>query len=238
KRHNNSHKRRSRKHANCLRLRSNEGGQRPNCNRPYYQHYPLCLTTHGLGETNFSKRSLRHIPIPVPLSEKEKTGRSSKKPSTGKWPPKQKPVNPEDKAASMSEQKYELVESHQSKQFLPTRTSFTKPTYNSLLNQERFPSWKQLCLWRPSGSGTHHSVSPITTIIPDNVNPATGGSNLALEFVNRTKDEAENTLNNTENDIEVNLSHFASSPLLALKSQTRMSSVLRMLTTYQSMSVL
>nr|GEZ93485.1 hypothetical protein [Tanacetum cinerariifolium] len=55
----------------------------------------------------------------------------------------------------------------------------------------------------PSGSGTHHSVSPITTIIPDNVNPAAGGSNLALEFVNRTKDEAENTLNNTGNDIEI-----------------------------------
>ncbi|GJY09812.1 hypothetical protein Tco_0377997 [Tanacetum coccineum] len=52
------------------------------------------------------------------------------------------------------------------------------------------------------GFGTHHSVSPITSIMPDNANPAAGGSNLALESVNRTEDEAGNTLNNMENDTE------------------------------------
>nr|GEV47332.1 hypothetical protein [Tanacetum cinerariifolium] len=63
-----------------------------------------------------------------------------------------------------------------------------------------------------SGPGTHHSTSPLTTIIPNDTEPTAGGSNLALEFANRQEGDAGNSLDDARNDTEVNSPHFASSP--------------------------
>ncbi|GJZ46272.1 hypothetical protein Tco_0593868 [Tanacetum coccineum] len=63
-----------------------------------------------------------------------------------------------------------------------------------------------------SGSGTHHSTSPLNTIIPDNVDLTTGGGGLTLEFVSRAEDDMDHNLNNMEDGTEVNSPLFEGSP--------------------------
>ncbi|GJS86117.1 hypothetical protein Tco_0752658 [Tanacetum coccineum] len=55
-----------------------------------------------------------------------------------------------------------------------------------------------------SGSSTHHSSSPLNTIIPNEAELTTGGDGLILESVNRTKDDTEHHLDNVEDTTEVN----------------------------------
>nr|GEZ29911.1 hypothetical protein [Tanacetum cinerariifolium] len=59
-----------------------------------------------------------------------------------------------------------------------------------------------------SVSGTRHSASPLTTIIPNDTNPTPGGWNLTLESPNRPKGDTENSLDNAKNDTEDTHAHF------------------------------
>ncbi|GJY27245.1 hypothetical protein Tco_0401971 [Tanacetum coccineum] len=64
-----------------------------------------------------------------------------------------------------------------------------------------------------SGSGTHHSASPLNTIITNEAELTTGGDGLILEFVNRAKDK-EYPLDNVEDTTEVNSPLSGHSPAL------------------------
>nr|GFC47691.1 hypothetical protein [Tanacetum cinerariifolium] len=55
-----------------------------------------------------------------------------------------------------------------------------------------------------SGFGTHHSVSPLNTIIPNEVELTTEGDGLILESVNRTKEDADRHLDHVDDTTEVN----------------------------------
>ncbi|GKG18888.1 hypothetical protein Tco_0375987, partial [Tanacetum coccineum] len=55
-----------------------------------------------------------------------------------------------------------------------------------------------------SGSGTHHSASPLNTIIPNEAELTTGGDGLILESVNRVEEDADHHLENVEDTTEVN----------------------------------
>ncbi|GJT41907.1 retrovirus-related pol polyprotein from transposon TNT 1-94 [Tanacetum coccineum] len=55
-----------------------------------------------------------------------------------------------------------------------------------------------------SGSRTHHSTSPLITIIPDDVNPTAGGGSLALESVSHAENNVDNSLDNVEDGTEAN----------------------------------
>nr|GEX73021.1 hypothetical protein [Tanacetum cinerariifolium] len=55
-----------------------------------------------------------------------------------------------------------------------------------------------------SGSGTHHSTSPLNTIIPNEAELIAGGDGLILEFVNRVEENTNHHLNNVEDTTEVN----------------------------------
>ncbi|GJT57890.1 hypothetical protein Tco_0992944 [Tanacetum coccineum] len=61
-----------------------------------------------------------------------------------------------------------------------------------------------------SGSGTHHSASPLNTIIPNDTEPTAVGNILVLESVNRLKVDTEHDLDNVGNDVETNSPHSAS----------------------------
>ncbi|GJS86120.1 hypothetical protein Tco_0752661 [Tanacetum coccineum] len=54
-----------------------------------------------------------------------------------------------------------------------------------------------------SGSITHHSASPLNTIIPNEAELTTRGDGLILESVNRMKDDTEHHLDNVEDTTEV-----------------------------------
>ncbi|GJZ92444.1 hypothetical protein Tco_0664509, partial [Tanacetum coccineum] len=58
-----------------------------------------------------------------------------------------------------------------------------------------------------SGSDTHHSALPLNTIIPDNVDPATGEGGLTLEFVSRAEDDMDHNLDNMEDGTEDTHAH-------------------------------
>nr|GEZ04413.1 hypothetical protein [Tanacetum cinerariifolium] len=55
-----------------------------------------------------------------------------------------------------------------------------------------------------SGFGTHHSVLPLNTIIPNEVELTTEGDGLILESVNRAKEDAYRHLDHVEDTTEVN----------------------------------
>ncbi|GKC11375.1 hypothetical protein Tco_1008157 [Tanacetum coccineum] len=55
-----------------------------------------------------------------------------------------------------------------------------------------------------SGSGTHHSASPLNTIILNEAEPTTGGDGLILESVNRVEEDTDHNLDNVEDTTEVN----------------------------------
>ncbi|GKA60030.1 hypothetical protein Tco_0759343 [Tanacetum coccineum] len=55
-----------------------------------------------------------------------------------------------------------------------------------------------------SGFETHHSASPLNTVIPDDVDPTTSEGSLILEFVRHEKDDADRSLNNMEDATEAN----------------------------------
>ncbi|GKC71011.1 hypothetical protein Tco_1116894 [Tanacetum coccineum] len=55
-----------------------------------------------------------------------------------------------------------------------------------------------------NGSRTHHSASPLNTIIPDNVDPTAGGGSLVLEYVRREEDDADRSLDNVEDGTYAN----------------------------------
>ncbi|GJR40007.1 hypothetical protein Tco_1215691 [Tanacetum coccineum] len=55
-----------------------------------------------------------------------------------------------------------------------------------------------------SGFGTHHSASPLNTIILDDVDPTTSEGSPILEFVRREEDDADRSLNNVEDAIKAN----------------------------------
>ncbi|GJU79519.1 hypothetical protein Tco_1281884 [Tanacetum coccineum] len=48
-----------------------------------------------------------------------------------------------------------------------------------------------------AGSGTHHSASPLNTIIPDQTNPALGGGDLASESARHEEDDTDHHFDNT-----------------------------------------
>ncbi|GKC01107.1 hypothetical protein Tco_0987243 [Tanacetum coccineum] len=56
-------------------------------------------------------------------------------------------------------------------------------------------------------SGTHHSASPLTTVILNDYNPTAGGRNLDLESTNRTEGDTGNSLHNVKNDTEDTHAH-------------------------------
>ncbi|GJV62326.1 hypothetical protein Tco_1468426 [Tanacetum coccineum] len=55
-----------------------------------------------------------------------------------------------------------------------------------------------------TSSETHHSTSPLNTIISDDVNPAAGRGSLVLESVRREDDDADHSLENVEDGNEAN----------------------------------
>ncbi|GJU88699.1 hypothetical protein Tco_1301122 [Tanacetum coccineum] len=55
-----------------------------------------------------------------------------------------------------------------------------------------------------SGSGTHHSTSPLNTIVSKNVNPGAGEGGLVLEPANRSEDDVDCGLDKEEDGTEVN----------------------------------
>nr|GEV18457.1 hypothetical protein [Tanacetum cinerariifolium] len=55
-----------------------------------------------------------------------------------------------------------------------------------------------------SGFGTHHSTSPLNTIIPNEAELIAEGDGLILEFVNRVEENTDHHLNNVEDTTEVN----------------------------------
>ncbi|GJV07801.1 hypothetical protein Tco_1345457 [Tanacetum coccineum] len=55
-----------------------------------------------------------------------------------------------------------------------------------------------------SGSGTHHSTSPLNTIIPNEAELTTRGNGLILESVNRVEEDTDHHLDNVEDTTEVN----------------------------------
>ncbi|GJR65371.1 hypothetical protein Tco_0011436 [Tanacetum coccineum] len=58
-----------------------------------------------------------------------------------------------------------------------------------------------------SGSGTHHSTSPLNTIIPNEVELTTRGDGLILEFVNRTEEDTDHNLNNDTHNVRNEPAH-------------------------------
>nr|GFB23757.1 hypothetical protein [Tanacetum cinerariifolium] len=52
------------------------------------------------------------------------------------------------------------------------------------------------------GFRTHHSASPINTVIPENIDPGASGGGLILEAVNRAEDDVDHSYDN-EGGIEV-----------------------------------
>nr|GEZ86069.1 hypothetical protein [Tanacetum cinerariifolium] len=58
-------------------------------------------------------------------------------------------------------------------------------------------------------SGTHHSVSPISTFVPDNVNTNPEGNHQVLHGVEHVEEEADASNNNVD-DHELNSPHLAS----------------------------
>nr|GEY92828.1 hypothetical protein [Tanacetum cinerariifolium] len=85
-----------------------------------------------------------------------------------------------------------------------TKRKKTTPMSFALSNSEPDDSTR-------SGSGTYHYASPLTTIILNDIEPASIGSNLSLEFANRPKVDTWNNFNNARNDAEVNSPHSSSS---------------------------
>ncbi|GJS72811.1 hypothetical protein Tco_0705652 [Tanacetum coccineum] len=69
-----------------------------------------------------------------------------------------------------------------------------------------------------SGSGTHHSASPLNTIIPNEAELTTGCDGLILESVTRTEDDTEHHLDNVEDTTEVNSPLSEHSPRRASSS--------------------
>ncbi|GJW79436.1 hypothetical protein Tco_0143411 [Tanacetum coccineum] len=63
-----------------------------------------------------------------------------------------------------------------------------------------------------SGFGTHHSASPLNTIIPNEIELTTGGDDLILESVNRTEDDTEHHLDNVEDTTEAHYPLFEHPP--------------------------
>nr|GEV72910.1 retrovirus-related Pol polyprotein from transposon TNT 1-94 [Tanacetum cinerariifolium] len=59
-----------------------------------------------------------------------------------------------------------------------------------------------------TGFGTHHSASPLNTIIPDDVDPASDGDSFVLESIRCEEDDADHSLDNVEDGTE------ADSPLV------------------------
>ncbi|GKA73664.1 hypothetical protein Tco_0779966 [Tanacetum coccineum] len=55
-----------------------------------------------------------------------------------------------------------------------------------------------------SGFGTHHSASPLNTIILNNAELTTGGDGLVLESANRAEEDTDHNLDNVEDNTEVN----------------------------------
>ncbi|GJV21676.1 hypothetical protein Tco_1370696 [Tanacetum coccineum] len=55
-----------------------------------------------------------------------------------------------------------------------------------------------------SGSGTHHSASPLNTIIPNEAEVTTEGDGLILKLVNRVEEDADRYLDHVEDTTEVN----------------------------------
>ncbi|GJT03754.1 hypothetical protein Tco_0838216 [Tanacetum coccineum] len=53
------------------------------------------------------------------------------------------------------------------------------------------------------GSGTHHSASPLTTIILDDVDPTVGRGSLVLESFRRKEDDVDRSLDNVDDDTHV-----------------------------------
>ncbi|GKB12739.1 hypothetical protein Tco_0846662 [Tanacetum coccineum] len=64
-----------------------------------------------------------------------------------------------------------------------------------------------------SGSGTHHSTSPLNTIIPNEAELTTGGDGLILEFVNRTEEDTYHNLNNDTHNVRNEPAHTHASGL-------------------------
>nr|GEW19593.1 hypothetical protein [Tanacetum cinerariifolium] len=56
-----------------------------------------------------------------------------------------------------------------------------------------------------TGSGTHHSASPLNIIIPDDANPVTGEGGVALESVRYKEGDADHGLENAEEGTEADL---------------------------------
>nr|GEV19935.1 hypothetical protein [Tanacetum cinerariifolium] len=54
------------------------------------------------------------------------------------------------------------------------------------------------------GFGTHHSTSPLNTIIPNEAELVTGGDGLDLESVNRAEEDTDQPLDNVEDTTKVN----------------------------------
>nr|GFD21154.1 hypothetical protein [Tanacetum cinerariifolium] len=55
---------------------------------------------------------------------------------------------------------------------------------------------------KAAGKRTHHSASPINTVIPENIDPGASGGGFILESVNRAKDDVDHSYDN-EGGIEV-----------------------------------
>nr|GEU91095.1 hypothetical protein [Tanacetum cinerariifolium] len=55
-----------------------------------------------------------------------------------------------------------------------------------------------------SGSDTHHSASPLNTIIPNEAELVTGGDGLILKSVNQAEEDTDQPLNNVEDTTKVN----------------------------------
>ncbi|GKE37711.1 hypothetical protein Tco_1461116 [Tanacetum coccineum] len=64
-----------------------------------------------------------------------------------------------------------------------------------------------------SGSGTHHSASPLNTIIPNDADRTTGGDGLVLESANRAEDDTDHNIDNVEDTTDVNSPFSGYSPI-------------------------
>nr|GEX79096.1 hypothetical protein [Tanacetum cinerariifolium] len=73
-----------------------------------------------------------------------------------------------------------------------------------------------------SGFGTHHSVSPLNTIIPNEAELTTEGDDLILESVNRAKEDADRHLDHVKDTTEVNFPLFEHLVLNTLTPPMRM----------------
>ncbi|GJY48517.1 hypothetical protein Tco_0438473, partial [Tanacetum coccineum] len=103
------------------------------------------------------------------------------------------------------ESDYQKVVEHEDERVLAAQRKKTAPMSFALSDFEPDNSNR-------SGSGTHHSASPLTTIIPNDTKPVAAGSNLALESVNRPGVGTGSNIDKPRNDAEVNSPHSASSP--------------------------